>query len=111
MLYLRDRQRIDLQNNNIQKNISVKQVSQLKLNTTKHQMFTKQYKTKNFDSKAEQWRTEQEISGKFIKYTHKFKRRPRKLKKFVVVFEFCAQYSSRIELAGSKNAGKRPKQH
>ena len=82
-------------------------MSQLKLNTTKHQMFTKQYKTKNFDSKAEQWRTEQEISGKFIKCTHKFKRRPRKLKKFIVFFEFCAQYSSRFELAGSKNAGKK----
>ena len=29
------------------------------------QMVYKQQKTKIFDTKAEQWRTEQEISGKF----------------------------------------------
>ena len=36
----------------------------------------KQYKTKIFDRKAEQWRTEQEISGKFKKYFHEFLPRP-----------------------------------
>ena len=79
--------------------------SQLLLNSQSHSESIHN-KTEIFWHRAEQWRTEQEIYGKFRSNFRKFLRRPSKLNNFIVWFGFRIRFFTNIELAGSKNEGK-----
>ena len=81
------------------KNISMKQVC-LSSNRGKYLLiFSKQYKTKKIDTKAEQWRPVKKISGKFISEFHKFLRRPETFNNLIEWFQFRMEVRFQSELA------------
>ena len=63
----------------------------------------KQYKTKKFDTKAEQWRTEQENSGKFKEHFSKFLRRPVTFNVLILWFELKINVRFQFKLAELNN--------